>query len=118
MTDLSGTRVLVTGANGFIGSHLTERLMDEAAEVTALCEYNSYGSLGWLDELSPQRSARLDVRLGDIRDRRFVRGAVSNVDIVFHLAALIAIPYSYQAPESFVETNVNGTLNVSIHGWA
>lgn len=112
MTDLSGTRVLVTGANGFIGSHLTERLMDEGAQVTAFCEYNSHCSLGWLDELPSQRLARLDVKLGDIRDRRFVQEAVSNVDIVFHLAALIAIPYSYQAPASFVETNINGTLNV------
>jgi len=112
MTELSGTRVLVTGANGFIGSHLTERLMDEGAQVTAFCEYNSQCSLGWLDELSPERSEYLDVKLGDIRDKRFVHETVSNVDVVFHLAALIAIPYSYQAPASFVETNINGTLNV------
>lgn len=112
MTELSGTRVLVTGANGFIGSHLTERLMDEGAQVTAFCEYNSQCSLGWLDEVSPERSEYLDIKLGDIRDKRFVRETVSNVDVVFHLAALIAIPYSYQAPASFVETNINGTLNV------
>ncbi|MPY97986.1 MAG: SDR family NAD(P)-dependent oxidoreductase [Actinophytocola sp.] len=112
MTELSGTRVLVTGANGFIGSHLTERLLAEGAQVRAFCEYNSNGSLGWLDELPREQVSRLDVKLGDIRDSGFVRDAVSDVDIVFHLAALIAIPYSYQAPASFVETNVTGTLNV------
>ncbi|WP_034270585.1 SDR family NAD(P)-dependent oxidoreductase [Haloechinothrix halophila] len=112
MTDLSGARVLVTGANGFIGSHLTERLMAEGARVTAFCEYNSHCSLGWLDELTSEQLSNLDVKLGDIRDRRFVHDAMSEIDIVFHLAALIAIPYSYQAPASFVETNINGTLNV------
>lgn len=112
MTELSGTRVLVTGANGFIGSHLTERCLAEGAHVRAFCEYNSNCSLGWLDELPREQLSRLDVKLGDIRDRGFVRDAVSDVDIVFHLAALIAIPYSYQAPASFVETNINGTLNV------
>ncbi|GAA5125528.1 SDR family NAD(P)-dependent oxidoreductase [Haloechinothrix salitolerans] len=112
MTDLSGVRALITGANGFIGSHLTGRLMAEGAQVSAFCEYNSHCSLGWLDDLPPDQLAQLDVTLGDIRDARLVRDAVKNVDVVFHLAALIAIPYSYQAPASFVETNVNGTLNV------
>lgn len=112
MKELSGSRVLVTGADGFIGSHLTERLLDEGADVTAFCIYNSNGSFGWLDELPPDRLAQLDLRLGDIRDQRCVSQAVDGVDIVFHLAALISIPYSYQAPGSFVETNVTGTLNV------
>lgn len=112
MSGLQGVPVLVTGADGFIGSHLVERLLDEGADVRAFCLYNSNGSLGWLDKLEPERRARLDVRLGDVRDARFVREAVQGVDVVFHLAALIAIPYSYQAPQSFVDTNVSGTLNV------
>ncbi len=112
MSDLRDVPVLVTGADGFIGSHLVERLLDDGASVRAFCLYNSNGSLGWLDGLDPERRARLDVRLGDVRDARFVRQAVEGVDVVFHLAALIAIPYSYQAPESFVDTNVSGTLNV------
>lgn len=109
---LEGRPVLVTGSDGFIGSHLVERLLDEGADVRAFCLYNSNGSLGWLDELDADRHAHLDVRLGDVRDERFVREAVAGVDVVFHLAALIAIPYSYMAPSSFVETNVRGTLNV------
>jgi NAD dependent epimerase/dehydratase len=112
VTDLAGARVLVTGADGFIGSHLVERLLDQGARVRAFCLYNSNGSWGWLDELSPDRREALDVVLGDIRDAEFVEQAVAFVDVVFHLAALIAIPYSYQAPRSFVETNVTGTLNV------
>lgn len=109
---LQGKRVLVTGADGFIGSHLTEALVETGAEVRAFCLYNSNGSLGWLDESSPAVRGALDVRLGDIRDARFVEEACRRVDIVFHLAALIAIPYSYTAPESFVDTNIKGTLNV------
>ena len=108
---LRGSRVLVTGADGFIGSHLTERLIAEGAEVRAFCCYNSRGSLGWLDETDPATRAALDVRLGDIRDARFVAAATEGIDIVFHLAALIAIPYSYVALQSFVDTNVSGTLN-------
>ncbi len=109
---LNGLRVLVTGADGFIGSHLTERLVELGADVRAFCFYNSNGSLGWLDQSDPDVRNALDVRLGDIRDARFVEEACRDVDIVFHLAALIAIPYSYHAPESFVDTNVKGTLNV------
>lgn len=107
-----GKSVMVTGADGFIGSHLTEALVAAGARVRAFCVYNSNGSLGWLDGAAPEVRAALDVRLGDIRDQRFVEGACEDVEVVFHLAALIAIPYSYHAPESFVETNVRGTLNV------
>lgn len=108
----AGRKVLVTGADGFIGSHLAERLVALGADVRAFCFYNSNGSLGWLDGAEPAVRNRLDVRLGDIRDARFVEESCRGVDTVFHLAALIAIPYSYTAPESFVDTNVKGTLNV------
>jgi NAD dependent epimerase/dehydratase len=108
----TGRTVMVTGADGFIGSHLVERLAGLGANVRAFCVYNSNGSLGWLDGADAKLRASLDVRLGDIRDARFVEEACRGVDAVFHLAALIAIPYSYQAPESFVDTNVRGTLNV------
>lgn len=108
---LRGTKVLVTGADGFIGSHLTERLVAEGADVRAFCIYNSRGSAGWLDETDAASRAAIDVRLGDIRDARFVAAATEDVEIVFHLAALIAIPYSYAAPQSFIDTNVSGTLN-------
>jgi len=108
----SGRRVLVTGADGFIGSHLTEALVEAGAAVRAVCFYNSQGSLGWLDTIEPDVRAALDVRLGDIRDARFVEECCRGIEVVFHLAALISIPHSYQAPESFVDTNVRGTLNV------
>jgi NAD dependent epimerase/dehydratase len=107
-----GVRALVTGADGFIGSHLVERLVREGASVRAFCFYNSNGSLGWLDESSPAVRSEVEIRLGDIRDSRFVEGACRDIEVVFNLAALIAIPYSYQAPESFVDTNVKGTLNI------
>ena len=109
---LTGVTVLVTGADGFIGSHLAERLVAEGAAVRAFCLYNSFGSRGWLEDAPPGVAAEIDVRLGDVRDARFVEAAVHGVEIVFHLAALIAIPYSYVAPESFLDTNVRGTLNV------
>ncbi|WP_435582737.1 SDR family NAD(P)-dependent oxidoreductase [Amycolatopsis thermoflava] len=112
MADLTGRRVLVTGADGFIGSHLVERLLHEGARVRALCVYNSNGSYGWLDDLPDHLADRVEIRLGDIRDVRSVREAMDDVEVVFHLAALIAIPYSYQAPASFVDTNIVGTLNV------
>lgn len=108
----TGQRVLVTGADGFIGSHLTEALVEAGADVRAFCYYNSRGSYGWLDLSEPRVVAAIDFRLGDIRDARFVEQSCEGVDVVFHLAALIAIPYSYIAPESFVDTNVRGTLNV------
>lgn len=109
---LGGASVLVTGADGFIGSHLTEALVRQGAKVRAFCFYNSNGSRGWLDGVADEVTRDIDFRLGDIRDARFVEEACRGVEIVFHLAALIAIPYSYQAPESFVDTNVRGTLNV------
>jgi NAD dependent epimerase/dehydratase len=103
--------VLVTGADGFIGSHLVERLVAEGARVRAFCLYNSRGSAGWLDEVDRDVRAAVEIVFGDIRDARLVRSATDGVEVVFHLAALIAIPYSYAAPESFIDTNVRGTLN-------
>jgi UDP-glucose 4-epimerase len=112
LSRLHGKRILVTGADGFIGSHLVERLVREGARVRAFCIYNSQGSWGWLDQAPKDVASSIDVRLGDIRDAAFVDESCKEIDIVLHLAALIAIPYSYVAPESFVETNVRGMLNV------
>jgi NAD dependent epimerase/dehydratase len=109
---LAGKRVLVTGADGFIGSHLVERLVREGAKVRAFCLYNSQGSWGWLDTVAAEVRGAIEPVLGDIRDARMVREAMTDIEVVFHLAALIAIPYSYAAPESFVDTNIRGTLNV------
>ena len=103
-------KVLVTGAGGFIGSHLGEELVRRGAQVRAFVHYNALGRWGWLDA-SPLKD-EIDVVAGDIADRDSVRGAVGGVDVVFHLAALIGIPYSYQAPLSYVNTNIVGTLNV------
>ena len=107
---LEGSRVLVTGAGGFIGSHVVERLVEVGATTRALIHYNSAGSKGWLDE-SPVESD-VEVVLGDVRDSDSLRRAVQGVDIVFHLAALIGIPYSYETPLAYVRTNVEGTLNL------
>ncbi len=104
--------ILVTGADGFIGSHLTERLVRDGAKVTALACYNSFDSYGWLDDLPGAVRDKLTLVRGDVRDPAFVRAIVKGQDIVFHLAALIAIPHSYIAAQSYVETNVIGTLNV------
>lgn len=109
---LGGKKILVTGADGFIGSHLVERLVADGASVRAMCLYNSQGSWGWLDEAPANVRDAIDVRLGDIRDAEWVANACVGVDVVLHLAALIAIPYSYAAPRSFIETNVGGTMNV------
>ncbi len=113
---LDGQTLLITGADGFIGSHLVEHALDAGATVRAFCLYNSFGSAGWLDESEPFKSAVADGRaelvLGDVRDPAVVDAAVAGVDAVLHLAALIAIPYSYTAVRSYVDTNVTGTLNV------
>ncbi len=108
---LRGKKTLVTGSDGFIGSHLVERLVREGADVRAFCLYNSNGSYGWLDRADKEIKSSIDFRLGDIRDANFVRESFKGVEIVFHLAALIAIPYSYAAPESFIDTNIKGTFN-------
>lgn len=105
-------RALVTGADGFIGSHLTELLVELGYEVRAFVYYNSFGSWGWLDTLPREKREALDVVMGDVRDPAFVRSAMEGMDCVFHLAALIAIPYSYYAPDAYVDTNIKGTLNV------
>lgn len=108
----AGAKVLVTGADGFIGSHLTEALTRCGAEVTALSLYNSFDSLGWLDDLPPRTLTAIRCVRGDVRDSAFVRRLCVGQDVIFHLAALIAIPYSYAVAHSYVETNVVGTLNV------
>lgn len=105
-------KVLVTGADGFIGSHLTEALAAAGAEVTALAQYNSFDSHGWLDNLPGSARRQLTLVRGDVRDSAFVNRLVNGQEIVFHLAALIAIPFSYVAAHSYVETNVLGTLNI------
>jgi NAD dependent epimerase/dehydratase len=110
--EYQGRKVLVTGADGFIGSHLAEALVGRGAEVTALCLYNSFDSHGWLDDIPAATRGRMRRVRGDVRDGGFVRRLVQGHEIVFHLAALIAIPYSYDAPHSYVDTNVVGTLNV------
>lgn len=109
---LGGARVLVTGADGFIGSHLTERLLAEGATVRGVCLYTSQGGHGWLDEVLATGPVGLEAVRGDVRDPRWVDEITEGCDLVCHLAALVAIPYSYQAPQSFVETNVLGTLHV------
>jgi NAD dependent epimerase/dehydratase len=111
-TDLKGAKVLVTGADGFIGSHLVEALLAEEATVRALVCYNSFNSWGWLDEFPKELLKRVEVISGDIRDPNCVKKLMEGVDVAFHLAALIAIPYSYAAPDSYVDTNIKGTLNV------
>jgi NAD dependent epimerase/dehydratase len=108
--DWHGKVVLVTGAGGFIGSHLAERLVELGADVRAFVHYNALGTYGWLD--SSPLCAQMKVTAGDVTDRESVRGAMEGADTVFHLAALIAIPYSYRAPASYVRTNVEGTMNV------
>ncbi len=105
-------KILVTGADGFIGSHLVEHLLNEGYSVRALCCYNSFGSYGWLDSLNKKIRSEVDILLGDIRDFSCVRSAVQDCSSILHLASLIAIPYSYRAPESYIDTNVRGTLNV------
>ena len=105
-------KVLVTGADGFIGSHLTEWLVRAGYQVRAFTFYNSFGSLGWLDRCNTDIKCNFEVFQGDIRDPSGVRAAVKGCDIVLHLAALIAIPYSYHSPETYIDTNIKGTLNI------
>ena len=104
--------ILVTGADGFIGSHLVESLLIKGYKVKAFCFYNSNGSRGWLDTISSDVGSNVDFVLGDIRDANCVKEAMRGCDLVYHLAALIAIPYSYRAPSSYIDTNIHGTLNV------
>lgn len=103
-------RAFVTGADGFIGSHLVESLLQNGYSVKALSQYNSFNYWGWLEDIA--KNEKLEIITGDIRDPHFCKKMIRDVDVVFHLAALIAIPYSYAAPDSYVDTNVKGTLNV------
>ena len=105
-------KILVTGAEGFIGSHLTELLVKEGYDVRAMVQYNSFNNWGWIDTFDKDIKDKLDIFLGDVRDPNGVRTAMEGVDAVFHLAALIAIPYSYHSPDMYVDTNIKGTLNI------
>ncbi len=105
-------KVLVTGADGFIGSHLTESLLEKGYEVKAFTMYNSFNTWGWLDTLPKEKMNEIEIFSGDIRDPNGVREAMKGIDGIFHLAALIAIPFSYHSPDSYVDTNIKGTLNV------
>ena len=109
---LKGKKVLVTGADGFIGSHLVERLLEEGCQIRAFVFYNSFNSWGWLDTFTPEKLKEIEIFAGDVRDPNGVREAMNGCEVVFHLAALIGIPFSYHSPDSYVETNVRGTLNV------
>ncbi|HLK28167.1 MAG TPA: NAD-dependent 4,6-dehydratase LegB [Puia sp.] len=109
---LAGKRVLVTGADGFIGSHLVEKLIEEHCKVKAFCYYNSFNSWGWLDSIPKNKLQEVEIFMGDVRDPNGVRSAFKDVDVVFHLAALIAIPFSYHSPDSYIAANITGTLNV------
>ncbi len=107
---LENKEILITGADGFIGSHLTEMLLEKNCKVRALSQYNSFNNWGWLENISENRN--LEIISGDVRDPHFCKKITKNIDIVFHLAALIAIPYSYVAPDSYIDTNIKGTLNI------
>lgn len=109
---MSKRSVLITGADGFIGSHLTELLVQSGYKVRAFVYYNSFNSNGWLDTLSNETKNKIEIFSGDIRDPNGVREAMNGIEIVFHLAALIAIPFSYHSPDSYIDTNVKGTLNI------
>ncbi len=108
--DLNHKTILITGADGFIGSHLTEMLVSKGARVKALSQYNSFNHWGWLEDVNCQD--QIEILSGDIRDPHYCKHITKEVDVIFHLAALIAIPYSYTAPDSYVDTNVKGTLNI------
>mgnify|MGYP002640314512 FL=1 len=108
--NFSNKKILITGADGFIGSHLTEMLVQKGAKVKALSYYNSFNYWGWLEVLDCLD--QIEVVCGDVRDPHFCKEITKDIDVIFHLAALIAIPYSYVAPDSYVDTNVKGTLNI------
>lgn len=110
--EIANKKILVTGADGFIGSHLVEALLKENCKIRAFVYYNSFNSWGWLDTFSKEKLDKIEIFSGDIRDTNVVRKAVKDIDIVFHLAALIAIPFSYISPDSYVDTNIKGTLNI------
>ena len=110
--EIADKKVLITGADGFIGSHLTEALLDAGCKVKAFCYYNSFNSWGWIDSFPKEKIQQLEIFTGDVRDPNGVREAMKGCDVVFHLAALIAIPYSYHSPDSYVDTNIKGTLNI------
>ncbi len=110
--NLAGKKVLVTGADGFIGSHLVERLIGTGAHVKAFCYYNSFNSRGWLEDIQLEKQNAYECLMGDVRDNAFVNSALKQVDVVFHLASLIAIPYSYQASRSYIDTNIIGGHNI------
>lgn len=110
--ELKGKKVLVTGADGFIGSHLVEALLNEGALVKAFVYYNSFNNWGWLDTFTADQLKQIEIFAGDIRDPNGVRTAMKDIEVVFHLAALIAIPFSYHSPDSYIDTNVKGTLNI------
>ncbi len=110
--NLQNKKILVTGADGFIGSHLTEELIRRGFNVRAFVLYNSFNSWGWLDHAAPEIKKSLDIFAGDIRDPHGVQTAMKGCDVVFHLAALIGIPYSYHSPDTYVDTNIKGTLNI------
>lgn len=105
-------KVLITGADGFIGSHLVEKMLEENYEVKAFIYYNSFNSWGWLDTFPKEILRNIEIFSGDIRDPYAVRNAIKDINIIMHLAALIAIPYSYYAPDAYVDTNIKGTLNI------
>ena len=111
-TEVSNKKVLVTGADGFIGSHLVEELVRQGFSVRAFVMYNSFNSWGWLDHCAPDVKGKFEVFPGDIRDPHGVKVAMQGCEAVLHLAALIAIPYSYHSPDTYIDTNIKGTLNV------
>ncbi|MBI4650904.1 GDP-mannose 4,6-dehydratase [Candidatus Desantisbacteria bacterium] len=110
--DLKNKKILVTGADGFIGSHLVEKLIEEDYQVKAFVYYNSFNNWGWLDTFPKSKLKKLEIFSGDIRDPNGVRTALKDINIVFHLAALIGIPYSYHSPDNYIDTNIKGTLNI------
>ncbi len=112
LEEIKGKNVFVTGADGFIGSHLVEKLVKQGANVRALVYYNSWNNLGWLADIPGQIIENLEIVRGDVRDAEFIRKYIAGCEYVFHLSSLIAIPYSYYAPRSYIDTNVTGALNV------